>query len=408
MRTLAPLMLCVALGLVACGSPIVGEECKSGLTACSGMCVDTSADYQNCGACGHDCGAFLCVQGVCSNAPRLDGGGPDAGDSGVDSGLDGSVIGTGMSDASFDPNPGLGGCRIGEQACGGTCSDPDSDHDNCGSCGHACPANQSCSLGFCQPACDSGLFPCRGGCLDFRTNPTSCGDCGVNCISGICEAGSCADALPGYAVVIGHDMVSANDAIRRLAGSAVFLARGNPVRVLAYRGDSDPKSILGVERAINFEKTESGRAWQRIDAIETIVPLQLRDADVFVIYPQQTARKSTLQKLGKQWGNALAQFVSTGGVVVLFEGPSTTNDGTFRVLEPAKIFSALGRHAEADHQTLNVVGVGFSIAMHLPRRYVDQPNTSSFQGVSTPGTTIVEDTSKQPVVIERVIVPNGP
>lgn len=29
-----------------------------------------------------------------------------------------------------------------------------------------------------------------------------------------------------------------------------------------------------------------------------------------------------------QWGNAMAQFVALGGVIVLFDAPSSTNDGT--------------------------------------------------------------------------------
>jgi hypothetical protein len=148
----------------------------------------------------------------------------------------------------------------------------------------------------------------------------------------------------------------------------------------------------------------TGRDWVRSDALDSIVPLQLRDADTFLVHAQGRARSSTLAKLGTQWGNALAEFVNRGGVIVLFEGPSPTNDGTFRVLEPARIFAA-GSRGPVEDQQLKVVGLGLGVAMNLPDRYMSLPNTSSFRAVTTPGTTLVEDRAGAPVVVQRVVIP---
>jgi hypothetical protein len=41
--------------------------CNSGYSLCSGRCVDTATDKQNCGACGNGCmGNRACVAGVCA------------------------------------------------------------------------------------------------------------------------------------------------------------------------------------------------------------------------------------------------------------------------------------------------------------------------------------------------------
>jgi hypothetical protein len=414
MRWIASLGLVLMVVVAGCASPIVGATCKYGLSVCSDRCADLSADFRNCGACGHDCGRFVCDHGACSSTPRSDGGVPEGGLSGdasldgsfgYDGGvLDGGPIGVGRVDAGhFSADAGLGGCSLGEQECGPQCVDPAADPNNCGSCGVVCPAPQFCAQGACTIHCDPPLTACGLTCLDASNDPDNCGGCGNNCASGICEAGGCADAVPGHVVVIGHDFLASNTNMRRIAGNAVFLARGAPVRVLAYRGDAPTTSISGVEAAINQVKAETGRNWQKIDAIESIVPLQLRDADVFLIHAQLSATKSTLAKLGQEWGNALAQFLVSGGVVVLFEGPSTKNDGTYRVLQPAAIFSAASRSSIANQQ-LNVLTPGIDLAARTSDRYMSARDTVHFSAMTTPGTTVVVDKTNLPVVVHRVIV----
>jgi hypothetical protein len=43
----------------------VPPTCDGGLTACSGLCVDTTHDTHNCGACGHDCLGGACTSSAC-------------------------------------------------------------------------------------------------------------------------------------------------------------------------------------------------------------------------------------------------------------------------------------------------------------------------------------------------------
>jgi hypothetical protein len=390
MKRLACLAWLGILAAVGCDSPLVDAECRSGFSLCAGACVDLSADFRDCGNCGHGCGRFVCDQGVCDQSKLH----PIPTDDGSDSGVT----------LDFDPQPGLAGCGLGQQSCGGQCIDPASDALHCGACDSICDRAQVCAAGSCTETCSAPLTACDGRCFDLNRSPEHCGSCATHCSSGICESGVCAGAIAGQVVVIGHDFLSANNAMQRLAGNAVFLARGAPVHVLSYRGDASPDSVSGVENAIDVVKRELGRDWQNVDAIEALLPLQLAAADVLLIHAQAGASNSALSKLGAEWGNALAQFVVSGGVIVLFDTPTPNNDGTFRILAPAHIFAAAGRAILPD-QELRVQAPGLGVAVRVPDRYMSARNSVHFSAVTTPGTFVVSDKDNLPVVLQRVIVP---
>lgn len=66
--------------------------------------------------------------------------------------------------------------------CNGTCSNSQTDPNNCGSCGH------KCSTGCCH----------AGTCVspNYQTDPNNCGKCGNVCSTGCCHAGACVS--PNY------------------------------------------------------------------------------------------------------------------------------------------------------------------------------------------------------------------
>ena len=81
-------------------------------------------------------------------------------------------------------------------SCDGQCSDPQTDQANCGACGNACPADQSCVSGACRLSCEAGLTDCVVGgtqsCVDTATDESNCGACGVKCRLGRpCQGGHC-------------------------------------------------------------------------------------------------------------------------------------------------------------------------------------------------------------------------
>jgi hypothetical protein len=255
---------------------------------------------------------------------------------------------------------------------------------------------------MCRPECESTLTQCGDLCFDLMRDPDHCGSCEKRCASGICELGACADAIAGQVVVLGHDFVKANTVMQRLVGNAVFLGLGAPVRVLVYTGDADPVSVEGVERAINVVKEETGRDWQRVEAIEALVPLQLSAADVLLVHAQVEASNSTLRKLSDAWANALAQFVSIGGVVIVVDAPSERNTGTYQVLDAARVFEAASRE-EIESQPLTVTTPGLGVAVRVPDRYMSLSHTVHFSGVTSPGTFVVVDKDELPVVLQRVV-----
>lgn len=86
-------------------------------------------------------------------------------------------------------------CDEGQFACGGACTDLQSDLSHCGRCGIACGGADPCVRGAC--GCSAGLTPCGGThCAGLSWDVANCGGCDVRCpTGGTCTSGRC--ACPG-------------------------------------------------------------------------------------------------------------------------------------------------------------------------------------------------------------------
>ena len=186
------------------------HACATGQTCCTGSCVDTRTSATACGSCTHVCSTVhatpTCAAGAC--VEQCAAGFGDC-DTNRDNGCETNIVG----------NPSHCG------ACGVTCSlahasatcasdrcavvmcsagYQDCDHNaltgceaalttdvlNCGACGNACLAGQSCNAGVCQ--CPTGQTVCLGACTPTLTDPLNCGMCNLACPAGQgCVAGMC-------------------------------------------------------------------------------------------------------------------------------------------------------------------------------------------------------------------------
>jgi hypothetical protein len=211
-------------GLAACGS-VAAWSCKEGAKAgpCSDFCKSACdcAPLENCAGgygyyscCG---GCQTCNQGKCASTCRATTQtccAPSGGTRPICVGL--CPLGQHLhentchcvcDDGSRPCGPNLDKqkcCANGLTCCKGQCVDANSDPSNCGACGNACPAGESCNQGTCENKCggSSGVSCppdkpdcCKGQCVDTNSDPSNCGKCVNACPSDkpLCCKGVCLD-----------------------------------------------------------------------------------------------------------------------------------------------------------------------------------------------------------------------
>lgn len=390
------MLLLGALG--ACMSPVVGLECRDGYERCGRACYDLESDPQHCGGCNIACGSGE----VCSGGQCIAGGGD--GGPGADGGPGDDAS---TADASMPPplpprctgpgSPENCVCGIGELKCGTTCRNVGTDPNHCGDCDNSCGAGGFCIDGVCAPSCDPPLTRCGSVCVDLQSNPAHCGSCGHACESGLCVDGECLGATAGHVVAMGHDLSSNTPATRRLLGNAVFLPRGDPVRILMFDEHARDAAKAGVDTAIASMAAATGRNYTVTSTSSLAVTFLLSTADVFVIQAQDNARDSTLVKNGETWSRALDDFLRRGGVVVLLEGRGANNAGTYQILKAANLFNASGR-VNIGSKALSLVAPGDAVATQVPSMYRGGSETVGFD--TTEATVVVHDPETgTPVVV---------
>ena len=189
-------------GSVVCNAGTCAQACGSGLTNCSGVCVPTATDINNCGGCGSKCTPPANATATCSGGGcgfNCNGGWASCGTTQCyQNGSDPThcCSGGGCNNACTNcPGPGSGTgsatCSAGTCGincspptagkCGSSCFDFQTDKNHCNNCATKCvdPSNgtNNCVTGACKLTCDSGYHDCSGLCK----SSSDVGSCGTNC-----------------------------------------------------------------------------------------------------------------------------------------------------------------------------------------------------------------------------------
>jgi hypothetical protein len=249
-----------------------------------------------------------------------------------------------------------------------------------------------------EPVCeDDSLDFCTGECVDVSSDPNNCGECANQCESGICTDGVCEDGLSGHVVLIGHNFRNKNLAMGRVLGNAVFLALGNKVDVVTYRGTADADAFANANDAISAHATAIGRAWTKVPAATADdVPGLLATADVLLVYAQAGSSAEDLAALGASWAATLDQFTERNGTVIVLGG----DEGSQQLLVSASMLdAAVG--ATVSGEIAEVVGGSDAVATNVPLHYLAPATSVSFTDTTAP--VVVQSAAGAPVVLHRAI-----
>ncbi len=90
-------------------------------------------------------------------------------------------------------------CPTSTTCCNGTCTDVNSDPNNCGACGNVCHASTPiCKQATCSACQPWETFCVGGGCVDLFNDPFNCGACGNQCSqTDVCAGGTCQGQCSG-------------------------------------------------------------------------------------------------------------------------------------------------------------------------------------------------------------------
>jgi hypothetical protein len=344
-----------AFALAHCAdmNSVVGGACAVGYVEQDNTCVPASPASTN------NDGGLTQTDG---QTPGNGGDGGQNGDAGPGSGSDGSATNpssslyTGPSTVCFAP----------EILCSGTCIDPTSDPNNCGSCGHVCPSNS-------------------------------------------CVASKCVGSAPGHVVVIGHDYTTSPTVASsqaRVLSNATLIPTSNPLRVMSYEEYASGTAVSNAESLVNAEAKLLGRGVSFVSVTSSSAVssgINVTSYDVLLVHDQLNAPSGTLGAIGSTWesdGN-IATFLHAGGVVVVLTGgtgtaemPALTTNAQLLSIQAESVISG----------SLDVLAPADAIGLGVVSPYIPKPSTVSLTTEADGGDVVwVVGQSGAPVVVHKVM-----
>jgi hypothetical protein len=156
------------------GGALAGAGGDCGSLSCSGTCVDPASSDEHCGSCDNNCvlqgevAGFRCVTGLCrcTSLEQCQGDGPGttgvfcraAAEGRCACNASSNICNYGEVCSSLTGGQQVCSCNGGSACFAGFvccyapsgCRDLQTDAENCGACGRACPSGSTCQSGQCQ------------------------------------------------------------------------------------------------------------------------------------------------------------------------------------------------------------------------------------------------------------------
>jgi hypothetical protein len=310
------------------------------------------------------------------------------------------------------------------------CLPPHDAPSHCGDCDTQCQepkplcAPDGSGSFECVPKCVPPLVECQGQCVDpesFNSDPDNCGRCGRACPSDICQAGKCVGARYGNVALLCMDFNSVDRTSfpTSLLGNAVFIPPTNPVKVLAYTRGASAAAVKRVHQVITWageSRFRSAEFTERKTVDAVTAELNIADYQVLLIHDLDQAEAGDAAAAATTWesGSVLSSFAKAGGVIVVLDGGDGTGEmnqliNAGNLLDPTGKVGVDGQTDVTDEQGWN--NAPFDIlGANVDSPFLATSHTCTFDTAAKASSDTIfvlsdDQAGGLPIAIHRVIAP---